>query len=148
MAPQTLVTALICSPDGAVRLDPGALHGRSEIEGGLQLVTRREELSGDAQRHWVVWAAIELDAANQPLRYKGLAVSELWVDPARRLGYKSLAASVNRMAEAMRGGVNVQGLGAETRRLVKERLVAVGAPLWDRALEPLKRAFEKDTESR
>ena len=36
MAPQTLLTVLILSPLGEIKLDPGALHGRSEIESSLR----------------------------------------------------------------------------------------------------------------
>ena len=140
MAPQTLVMALVLAPDGTVTIEPGALHGRSTIESALRFVQKREELT-DAQTYWFVWVAIELDAANQPVRYKGLAASELWVDPTRRLGYKSVAESVNRMAEAMRGGVNLKRLGLKEHSAVREQLVSLSAEGWTRSSPSLKDAL-------
>ena len=90
----------------------------------------------------MVWVAIELDAANQPLRYKGVSVCELWVNPQTRRGYKSVSESVNRMSEAMRDGVNVSRLTPQTRAGVAQQLIAIGRELWERSLDSLKRAFE------
>ena len=137
MAPQTLVTALLISPDGTIALEPGALHGRSQLEGRLRFVSRREELR-EPQRHWFIWVAVELDDANQPVRYKGLAASELWVDPGQQAGYKVLAESINRMSEAMRGGVNLKTLGAGEKRLIAQQLAALSAEAWERSAQPLK----------
>ena len=141
MAPQTLVTVLTISPDGKVAADPGALHGRSELESQVEWVPRRE-LVGDGQSCWVVWVAVELDAANQPVRYKGVSVCELFVNAQTRRGYKNLAESVNRMAEAMRGGVDVSRLTPQTRASVKQRLVAIGRELWERSPESLRQVLE------
>lgn len=140
MAPQTLITALIFSPDGTVSVEPGALHGRSAVEQSVQFVTSRDELK-NAQVHWVVWVAAELDAANQPLRYNGVAASELWIDPATKQGYKVLAESVNRMAEAMRGGVNLKTLDRSSRQLIKQQLVSLGPEVWERSAQTLQGAF-------
>lgn len=141
MAPQTLVTALILTPDGKVKVDPGALHGRSELEGQLTMVPTRERV-GEGQSYWIVWVAVELDAANQPVRYKGVSVCELWVNRQARTGYKSLAEHVNRMAEAMRGGVNLGKLSPDARQAAKQQLVSISGELWDRTAEPLKQALE------
>ncbi len=45
MAPGTLVTVLMLSPDGTITVEPGALHGRSALEQSLQLVSRRDQLT-------------------------------------------------------------------------------------------------------
>ena len=140
MAPQTLVTALIVSPDGSVKLDPGVLHGRSEMESRLEMAPQKS-LVGEGQSIWVVWVAIELDQANAPLRYKGMAVSELWVNLQQRLGYKSMAEQVNRMSEAMRGGVNVARLTPQNRTAVKQKLLSVGAEVWERSAGEIKDAL-------
>jgi hypothetical protein len=141
MAPQTLVAALVVGPDGSVKPDAGALHGRSELESGLELVQKRE-LVGEGKPFWIVWVAVELDQADKPLRYKGLSVCELFVNPEKRLGYKSLAEHVNRMSEAMRGGVNLTKLSAQERQKVKAQLAAIGAELWERSSMSLKQALE------
>ena len=137
MAPQTLVVPLILSPDGQVTVEPGALHGRSGIESSVRMVQQRSEIA-DGRCHWCAWVAVELDAASQPVRYKGLAVSELWVDPTRRLGYKSLAESVNRIAEAMRGGVNCNTMTGAEKAAVKQQLSALSPESWERSPQALK----------
>lgn len=141
MAPNTLVTALLVTPDGSVRVDAGALHGRSQVEGEVTMVARHE-LVGEFQTVLVVWVAMELDGSNQPVRYKGVSVCQLLVNPKQRLGYKSLSEHVNRMGEAIRGDINIARLSQAQRRGVKEQLVALGAALWDASDSEFKRALE------
>ncbi len=130
MAPQTLVTAFILAPDGTIRVDAGALHGRSEIERQVAMVSRQEFLE-EGQPFFVVWVAIEIDAANHPVRYKGLSVCRMLIDPKQQVGYKSLSEHVNRMSEAMRGDVNISRLSPEQRRTVKQQLITLGLGLWE-----------------
>ena len=139
VAPHTLVTALLISPTGELKLDPGVLHGRSELESSLTMVVKRD-LVGDGEVWQVVWVAVELDQAGTPVRYKGLAAAEMLVNASKRVGYKSLAEQVNRMSEAMRGEVKLATLAPETRMRLKQQLVSIGAELWDRAADSLKQA--------
>ena len=141
MAPQTLVTALLVSLEGEARIDPGVLHGRSELESRLRMVQKRE-LVGEAQAYWVVWVAVEMDGANQPLRYKGVSVAQLWVNQQQGTGYKSLAQQVNRMSEAMRGAINVSQLSAQVKQSVRQQLMSVNRDVWDRSADSLKQALE------
>ncbi len=140
MEPGTLVTALILSPDGRMSVEPGALHGRSEIESSLQFAQKREQLA-DAAIFWFVWVAVELDGTNHPIRYKGIAVSELIVDQAAQTGYRSVTENVNRMSEAMRGGINLKTLDVRAKSLIREQLVTLGADVWDRSTPTLKEAL-------
>jgi hypothetical protein len=140
MAPQTLVTALTVDLDGRVRLDAGALHGRSELESGFTWVARRDQVS-QPQTCWIVWVAIELDAAERPVRYKGLAVCELAVDPQTCAAHKSLAEHINRISDAMRGSVAVSTLPAPIRQGVREQLQALDASVWQAAPDPLRSAL-------
>ncbi len=141
MAPHTLVTALVVSPDGFVKLDPGALHSRSEVESALEFVKQRELVRNGAI-WWVVWVAVELDASNRPLRYHGVSVSEMVIDAPASRGYKSLAEHVNRMSEAMRGGITLGTLKPEFRPSVKEQLFAVGGPLWEASSSQFTQVFD------
>ena len=141
VAPQTMVTALMIAPDGTVTLDPGVLHGRSALEGSLQMVAKRDEVP-EPQTHRVVWIAVELDAANKPLCYKGLSVADMFVNASARVGFKSLAQQVNRMSEAMRGDVNVNALPASVRQGLKQQLLSIGRELWTRSSEALRQALE------
>lgn len=138
VAPQTLATALIVSPDGSITLDPGVLHGRSALEGRLRMVVKRAELA-NPQTHYVVWLAIELDASNQPVRYKGLSVAEILAD-SQGAGFKSVAQQVNRMSEAIRGEVKVDALSPEVKRAVQRQLAST-AEVWERSSDSLKQAF-------
>ena len=140
MAPQTLLTVLILAPDGTMTVDPGALHGRSEIENAVRFVQRRDQVP-NAQVYWLIWVAVELDTSNAPMRYKGIGVSELWIDPVHKIGYKSLAESVNRMSEAMRGGITLKTLDARAKTLIRERLIALGAEIFERSSQSFKEAL-------
>ena len=140
MAPRTLLTALLLTPDGTISVEPGALHGRSELESRLQWVREKEQLT-DPRLVWLVWVAVELDASNVPVRYKGVASSELWVDREQRVGYKVLAEHVNRMAEALRGGINLKTLGAKEKALIAQQLRSVGSDVWERSADNLKDAL-------
>ncbi|MBI3321753.1 MAG: YwhD family protein [Candidatus Omnitrophica bacterium] len=141
MAPQTLLTALILAPDGAVRIEPGALHGRSSIEASVRFVQSRDQLQ-DPQLYWVVWVAIELEAStNRPVRYTGLAAAELWVDSAKQACCKVLAEHVNRMAEALRGGISLKSISGHGKALIAQQLIALGAEVWDHSSQTLKEAL-------
>ena len=141
MAPQTLVTALIVAPDGAVVVDPGALHGRSIVESSiLRFVGQRNQVT-NAQRYWCVWVAVELDSADHPIRYRGVTASGLWVDPVNQLGYKVLAEAVNRMSQAMQGVVNLKALEAKDRAAIGQQLHALNEDVWERSPTALMEAL-------
>ena len=140
MAPQTLVAALILSPDGTIKVDAGALHGRSEIEQTLRMASSRGEPSS-AKIYWFLWVAVELDGSNAPVRYKGIAASELFVDPATGVGYKMLTEQVNRMAEAMRGGVNLKTIGASERAAIRRYLMNFSSGVWEQSADTFKGAL-------
>ena len=140
MAPGTLLTAFVLTPDGTISVEPGALHGRSELESRLQWVREKEQLA-DQRIVWLVWVAVELDASNAPVRYKGLAASELWIDREQRMGYKVLAEDVNRMSEALRGGINLKTLGGQEKTLIARQLESLDPAVWGRSADGLKRAL-------
>ena len=140
VTPGTLLTALILAPDGTIALDPGALHGRSELEQSVQIEPAFDQVQS-AQVYWIVWVAAELDASDALVRYTGVAVSELWLDPVRKIGYKVLAEHVNRMAEALRGGINLKTLGAPARALIAQQLASLGPETWERTAGALKGAL-------
>ena len=142
MASQTLVLPLVITSDGAITIQPGALHGRSEAEQGIQFVKQREEL-GTVTPHRFVWVAVELDAAEKPVRYKGISVSEVWIDRQKGIGYKPLAEAVNRISEAIRGGVNLKVLGAAERELVAKQLQALEGCVWESSEAALREALTR-----
>ncbi len=142
LAPQTLMVSLVLSADGTIRADPGAIHGRSELEQSLCLVQQREQVPNPATA-WFVWVAVELDSTNRPVRYKGIAVSEFFLDPQAGVGCKSLAESVNRMDEAMRGGINLKTLSLRERSSIAGQLMALGTELWERSEPRFKEAMQK-----
>ena len=140
MAPQTLLTALILTPEGTITIEPGALHGRSGIGSAIQLTKQRDQLL-NAETYWLVWVAVELDPSNQPVRYTGASVSELFVDQVNKIGYKVLAEHVNRMAEALRGGVNLKTLDGRSRALIREQLAALSPEVWQRSAPAFREAL-------
>jgi len=141
IAPQTLMIPFLLSPDGSICADPGALHGRSQVESSVQLVRERSQVV-NPQVYWLIWVAVELDGTNQPIRYKGLAASELWIDLDRKVGYKVLAEHVNRMSEAMRGGVNLKTLDATAKSKITQQLISLDSQVWERTAPSLKEALK------
>jgi len=141
LAPQTLVTTLILSHDGTIQLDAGALHGRSLVESRCHFVRRSEELTGSPAQCWFVWVAVELDDQQRPFRYKGIAASEWWVEPATGRAYKSVAENVNRIDETLRGGINLKALNANARALIVQQLAALDPGAWARTGTALKEAL-------
>ena len=140
MEPGTLMVVLVLSPDGTVTSDSGALHGRSQLESSLQFVQKREQIH-DPQVYRLIWIAVEIDPAQAPICYKGIAASELLVDTKKALGYKSLADSVNRMSEAMRGGANLKTLDPNGRTLVRQQLMSLGSEVWERSSQLFREAL-------
>lgn len=140
MAPGILLTALIVSPEKTIQVDAGVLHGRSQIESAVRFVPKRDQVP-NGQAYPVVWVAVELDANNRPVRYKGLAVSELWIDRAQGLGYKSLAEQVNRMDEAMRGGIHVTRLDGAVKTAIAAQLRSLSAEAWEGSAPSVKEAL-------
>ena len=130
MGPNTCMTALLVSPDGGASLEPGALHGRSRVESGIRFVPQRDELGEHAELHWLIWLAIEMDG-QQPVRYVGASASEMWIDAERKVGWKVLAAQVNGMSSALRGEVNLKGVGARERAIAGRQLIALSGDAWD-----------------
>ncbi len=145
MAPNTLVTALVLSPDGDVVLDAGALHGRSAVEGPVAEWVKRREDAGHAASYWMIWVAVELDAAQQPLRYLGIAASEVLINAQDRLGYKSVAGQVNRMAEAMQGRVSLEPLSFVERQRLREELIRLDPEAWERSASLVKDTLTAST---
>jgi len=85
--------------------------------------------------------SIELDEANQPVRFKGISAGPLLVEVGAKRGYKSVADQVNRMSHAMRGECRLEGMGPEVRQALRERLQGISPDLWDRAGESFQRHF-------
>ena len=140
VTPGTLLTALILAPDGTITLDPGALHGRSELEQSVQIEPAFDQVQ-NARVYWIIWVAVALDESDAPVRYTGVAVSEFWIDPMQKIGYKVLAEHVNRMAEALRGGINLKTLGAPERALIARTLASLDPATWERTAYALRGAL-------
>ena len=134
MGPNTCMTALLVSPDGGASLEPGALHGRSRVESGIRFVSQRDELGEKAELHWLIWLAIELDG-ERLVRFIGASVSEMWIDPEQKIGWKVLAAQVNGMSSALRGEVNLKGVGAREKAIAGRQLMALSGDAWDASPE-------------
>jgi hypothetical protein len=134
MGPNICMTALLLSPDGGASIEPGALHGRSRVESAVRFTSQRDELGETAELHWLIWLAIELDG-EQPVRYIGASASELWIDPERKIGWKVLAGQVNGMSSALRGEVNLKGVGAREKGMAARQLIALSGDAWDASPE-------------
>ncbi len=133
------VTAFIL--DGQqVTLDAGALHGRAAVENGIQFTADRSTVA-DGRRHIILWVAIRPEGG-RPKALHGAAASEMLIDRAHGTGWKVMAEHINRLAGAMRGQVQLEGLSAPERVQVQAALQgAGGGALWAAAEPAFRAAF-------
>ncbi len=134
----TLLTAIIVGPEGA-RVDPGAIHGRSAAETGIQFVNTPEPLSRGV-RYAVVWVSVELSAEGKPVRYKGLTACTMTVDRSQGTGHKPFAEHVNRMYAAVKGEMITAVLTSAERAQVQALLAAQDPALWQASPDAFRQA--------
>ncbi len=118
---------------GRARVDHGALHGRSQIESGLEV--RDGPPAGE--RVALVWVAFRGGA------FHGLGASVIFVDRDRKAVFRSPAQQANRMAAAARGEVAVAELSDSELATLRAFLQSSEPVLWDSAPAPFKAALAR-----
>jgi len=118
---------------GRARVDHGALHGRSEIEAGLQV--RDGPPSGE--RAVLVWVAFRGGA------FHGVGASVIFVDRDRKAVFRAPAQQANQMAAAARGDVGVAGLTDSELATLRAFLQSCEPVLWDSAPPTFKAALTR-----
>lgn len=118
---------------GRARVDHGALHGRSEIESGLEV--RDGPPAGE--RAALVWVAFRGGT------FHGLGASVIFVNRDLKAVFRTSAQQANQMAAAARGDVAVAELSETELATLRAFLQSCEPVLWDSAPAPFKAALAR-----
>ncbi len=128
------VSSVIIDGDQAY-IDDGALHAKSAVEKGIKFSTVKED-TPNGRKCWIVWVAV--DRKEEGSYYAGVTACEMLVDTEARRGWKILADHVNKMDQAMKRKVIVEGLSPQEKSLLREVLIQHNAGWWNHSDEALK----------
>jgi hypothetical protein len=143
------MSAVIIDGD-SVFVDNGAIHAKSGIERGIRFVQRPEEVP-EPRRAWICWVTLHRfdadDGQGKVQGYYGLQVFPVDIDAKAKIGYKSLAESVNKMGYAVKGKVDISPLPSAERRRLGEFLRGLRPDLWEHANPAFRAAFSTTDDS-
>jgi hypothetical protein len=131
------VSSVIIDGDEAY-LDMGALHAKSKIEKGIKFSMNKEDVP-DGRRCWIVWVAV--DRTEEGAFYAGVTACEMLVDTEARRGWKILPDHVNKMDQAMKRRVVLEGLNETEKAALRKQLVEHNEEWWNRSQQSLKDAL-------
>ena len=114
-----------------VYIDNGAIHGKSNLERGIQFVKTLEEVPAPREI-WVFWVTLKRNPEKDQ-GYHGVMPFRMWIDQDAKVGYKSLAEQVNKMDKAVKGQIDVAAVPPEVVEKLKGFLRGVRTDLWDNA---------------
>lgn len=100
--------------------DEAALHGRTAIEQKVRWQARREDVP-EGRSIYPVWVYIR-PAGRGQFQYFGVVATEIVIDEAAGVGYKSLGDQVNRLEKAMKGHIDLSLLDERGRRALAAAL--------------------------
>ncbi|WDL97968.1 YwhD family protein [Alicyclobacillus sp. ALC3] len=122
-----------------VFIDNGAIHGKSDLERGMQFVKSLDEVP-NPRLVWGFWVTLHrFEGGVQG--YYGLTMFALHLDETAKVGYKSLAEQVNQMEKAVKGQVDVSRVPAEVKSRLVNFLQSVRPELWTHAAHDLTAAI-------
>jgi hypothetical protein len=117
------------------KIDLGLIHAKSAVERGIKFTPNQEEVP-DGKWYWVVWVAVDRDE-NGPY-YAGVAACPMKIDREKRIGWKNLAEHVNRMDDALKRRIRLNGLGEREKAALKNFLVSYNEQMWENSRAELK----------
>lgn len=129
------LSAIIIDGDRAY-VSPGALHGRSPVEQGINWVDSLDQVP-QARQYWIAWVTTGRNE-NGNRGYRSVTVSPMWIDRAAMVGYKRLAAHVNDMKAALDGKIDLKDLPEESRLALIAELKSRGLQFWREAFPEFK----------
>jgi hypothetical protein len=120
---------------GEAYLDMGALHAKSKVEKGIKFSANKEDVP-NGRKCWIVWVAV--DRTEEGSYYAGVTACEMLVDTEARRGWKILADHVNKMDQAMKRRIVLEGLDETEKASLKKQLIDHNEDWWNRSDEALK----------
>lgn len=124
--------------DEEARIDLGLLHAKSRVERGIKFSPNPDDVEG-GKMYWVVWVTVDQNE-NGPY-YAGMAACPMRINHETRKGWKNLAEHVNRMDDALKRRIKLDGLGEKEKRLLKECLIRHNEKMWENSSGELKEHF-------
>lgn len=119
-------------------LDEGALHAKSAVEKGIKFSMNKED-TPNGRKCWIVWVAV--DRKPEGTCYAGLTACEMLVDTEARRGWKILAEHVNKMDQAMKRKIVVDGLSVQEKKLLSEVLIQHNEAWWNQSDDSLRQSL-------
>ncbi len=137
------MSAVIVDGD-RVFVDNGAIHAKSGIERGIRFVNNRDEVP-NPRRAWICWVTLHRfdapDGQGKVQGYYGLQAFPIDIDGEAKVGYKSLAESVNKMDYAVKGRVDIRNMPEKDRIRLRDFLKGLRPDLWQAASPEFLSAF-------
>lgn len=128
------VSSVIIDGDNAY-VDDGALHAKSAVEKGIKFSMNIED-TPNGRKCWLVWVAV--DRHPEGTRYAGLTACEMRIDSEARRGWKILADHVNKMDQAMKRKIILDGLTDSEKKLLRQVLIQHNESWWNQSDEQVK----------
>lgn len=117
------------------KIDLGLIHAKSAVERGIKFISNKEEVP-NGKLYWVVWVAV--DRNEQGSYYAGVTACPMTIDREARRGWKNLAEHVNRMDDALKRRIKLNGLDEVGKAALKELLVNHNSEMWENSCQELK----------
>lgn len=135
----TLVGILV--RDGVAKVDDAVLHGRSDVERGIRFTQDRSAVK-EADVYHVVYVAMR--GSEGGLYYQGACAVDLLIDRPNRRGFRDIAASVNRISDAVDGEVDLGSMSALDRHALVALLEERGRDVWQRTPESVRERLTRE----
>jgi hypothetical protein len=111
-------------------LDNGAIHGKSQVERGIDFRSARSpEDVPDGRVVDVIWVTLKRYESGSG--YHGIASAQLFIDANKRIGYKPMGSLVNQMDRAVKGMIELSTLSPEKRQRLAAFLAQFREDLWE-----------------
>lgn len=129
------LSAIIINDEYAY-VSPDALHGRSDVERGVNWVDSLDQVPQPKQ-YWIAWVTTGRNDRGQR-GYRSITVSPMWIDRQAMVGYKRLAQHVNDMKAALDGHIDLKDLPDNARTALIAELKSRGLQYWQEAFSEFK----------
>jgi hypothetical protein len=133
------LSALLIDGD-EIYLDNGAIHGKSQLERGIDFRTARSaDDVPNGQTVPLIWVTLKRHEGG--MGYNGIAAATLIVNKEQRIGYKAMGPLVNQMDRAVKGKIDLSPLTTEQVKMLADFLAQFREDLWANTPEEVKAAL-------
>jgi hypothetical protein len=120
------------------KIDLGLIHAKSAVERGIKWTTDLEQVP-NGKKYWVVWVAV--DRNEEGPYYAGVTACSMVIDREARIGWKNLAEHVNRMDDALKRRIKLDGLNDVEKKALRGLLISHNEEMWNHSSDELKQAL-------